>query len=173
MREQIEAFHYVQRQGSAVQERRQRRQAFRSEWGIEGTTALVDALSWERYWSARGAAVVLGDMLQGGSGEDVRWVMLHLDAPGALIAMFGRGPWNEHVGLEQVLNQTLSRLSGESLEGPAAWQQWWASYRSAWNAEQQADERLRERVEAALEAVEAGEEPDLTGLDELLGQQPS
>lgn len=146
----IDGFDYIQRQGSAHAIRQRRLAALLDEHGLRAVPYLIEALRSPSYWSARLSAQGLLEMSQGSWGPEVRLLAWHLDAPAALIDLFGRGPESELVALNVLLDRTLRALTNatsplvvspragvreardEAREAAEAWRGLWLELRARW-----------------------------------------
>ncbi len=153
--------------------RHQAREQLVAEHGARAVPYLVDALRGPDYWSARVAAQALGQLARGPEAELVKWLAHRLEAPAALIGLFGRGPWSEQGALALELDATLQGLSSERRAGPAAWRSWWSETYPRWLQAQRERERLRNTLDHELTWLLRGVEPNrdvMAGLGALRSQ---
>ncbi len=140
--------------------RHQRREQLVAEHGVKAVPYLVDALRGPDYWSSRVAAQALGQLARGEQGELVRWLAFRLEAPAALLGLYGRGPWTEQTALALELDATLQALSGERRGGVSAWRTWWSEAYPAWLTAEREAEQLRGSLEHELTWLLRGVEPN-------------
>jgi hypothetical protein len=186
IRKAVHDLSYVQRQGSAHLIRKNRRDRLVAAYGVKGVPFLSEALAGDRYWSARGAAQALRQLLEGPNGAAARWLMFHFQTPAALIAMFSTGPDNEVLGLNIELNATLGALLDPKLakrldaelelsqptsveaslrqgkEAQAAWSKAWSGQYQDWQAAERDRENDRRELERKLTLLRQGVNPEMT-----------
>ena len=107
--------------------------------------------------------------------EEIAWYRYHFDVPGALIAMMGTQSDPLSYLVRNEANTALMGVTGQGgfgfelgkgqevspaeAEAARQWSIWWTTERSRWVKEEEAKEKKREALLAALEEVRAGKEP--------------
>lgn len=107
--------------------------------------------------------------------EEISWYRYHFDVPGGLIAMLGTATDPLSYLVRNEANNALMGVTGQSgfgfelgkgqevspaeAEAARQWSIWWSTERNRWVKEEEAKEKKRAALLAALEEVRAGKEP--------------
>jgi hypothetical protein len=178
LRARIEELQYQRRPGSAYAVRKVRTDQVLSDFGLTAMPFLIEAIRGGGYWSARESVDAIARLCNGPQFEDARWLAFQLQAPDAIIAMYGQGPETELVGLNLDLNDALEAIIGHELEDVApsertnvriarddalraqqAWSAEWTAASRRWHDEETEKDRLRAQLREKLALVRAGKVP--------------
>ncbi|MDC3378945.1 hypothetical protein OAX78_01520 [Planctomycetota bacterium] len=169
---QVQLMGWTRRQGSAAARRNNARDALVNDYGPKAIPFLAEALDAEKAWTRRMAASGLAALA---TTDDNKWLIFHFDTPGKILGLMDhQGDSDSHM-IRAAGNEALETISGESFgfevgreslrtagESAAyrAWREWWATAKSAWDAEQADAEARKGQIAADLETLRAGEMPE-------------